>query len=284
MRKSNLNKNKKQKSSRLLNLSELTKEVSNVGSIDGNYVGKFRLMLKASSFAPREYEVSLLIKHVMRVYLIFIIELCCTGLLAWYMYLRPDILLRILKVLFAVHGIFLIGGYLAIILLLFYAEIKKSLLLEFLSTIGIITVLGIPMGLIPILYDRNIIFEALALTIIIFASSALFGFLTKNNLTGWGAPLAGGLLALILLGFFQYYYQNSILNILILVADILVFTLYTAYDNQMIKIRFLDKLRDDIPDTTGSWWMLAMSSAIDIYLDFINLFLDILSLLGDDDD
>lgn len=92
------------------------------------------------------------------------------------------------------------------------------------------------------------------------------------------------MLALISLGFFQYYYQNSILNILILVADILVFTLYTAYDNQMIKIRFLDKLRDDIPDTTGSWWMLAMSSAIDIYLDFINLFLDILSLLGDDDD
>lgn len=198
-----MNKNKKQKSSRLLNLSELTKEVSNVGSIDGNYVGKFRLMLKASSFAPREYEVSLLLKHVRRVYLIFIIELCCTGLLAWYMYLRPDILLRILKVLFAVHGIFLIGGYLAIILLLFYAEIKKSLLLEFLSTIGIITVLGIPMGLIPILYDRNIIFEALALTIIIFASSALFGFLTKNNLTGWGGSFSRWFASTNIIGIFS---------------------------------------------------------------------------------
>lgn len=52
----------------------------------------------------------------------------------------------------------------------------------------------------------------------------------------------------------------------------------------MIKIRFLDKLRDGVPDSGKSWWLLAMSSSIDIYLDFVNLFLDILNLLGDDDD
>lgn len=71
---------------------------------------------------------------------------------------------------------------------------------------------------------------------------------------------------------------------MILLANILIFTIYTVYDNQLIKIRFLDKLRDDIPDTYFSWWHLAIESSIEVYMDFVYLFLDILSILGSDDD
>lgn len=266
------------------NLRNLTKEVTNIGNIDGNYVGKLRLLLKASKFAPEESEVPFLLKHVLQVYFIFMIQLSYTGAVAWYMYERPDLLLRILKTFLSAYGLLYIALYILLVVLLNIAQAANSFLLGALATIGITTAIGIPMGLVPIFYDEHLIFEALLLTIIIFVGSAAFGILTKNDLTGWGAPLFGGLVALILLGFFQYYYHNSFLNILILVADIIIFTLYTAYDNQMIKIRFLDKLRDDIPDSGRSWWLLAMSSSIDIYLDFVNLFLDILSLLGDDDD
>lgn len=265
------------------NLRELKKEVTSVGSADGNYVGKFRLILKASAFAPEEEEVPLLLKHIFQVYLIFVLQLCYTGIVSWYMYLHPDLLMKLLTVLLSAYGLVFLAVDVAFVLLLFLAQSSNSLFLGLLATTGITTVIGIPIGLVPIFYDKNIILEALLLTIIIFIGSALFGLMTKNNLTGWSAPLTGGLLALIVLGFFQYYYQNSIWNILILVADIVVFTLYTAYDNQMIKIRFLDKLRDDIPDSSISWWLLVMSSSIDIYLDFVNLFLDILSILGDDD-
>lgn len=265
-------------------LRTLTKEVASVGSADGNYVGKFCLVQKASKFAPDENEVSFLQRHVLQVYLIFVIQLFYTGMVSLYMYLHPELLLKLLNILFSAHGLVFLALCFVLFVLLIFAQETDSLLLGMAATIGVTTAVGIVMGLVPIFYDRNLIFEALVLTIIIYLGSALFGMLTRNNLTGWGTPLFGGLLALIAFGFFQHYYTNSLLNIVILVADIIIFTLYSAYDNQMIKIRFLDKLRDGVPDSGKSWWLLAMSSSIDIYLDFINLFLDILNLLGDDDD
>lgn len=185
---------------------------------------------------------------------------------------------------FFAHGLVFLALCFVLFALLIFAQTTDSLLLGMAATLGVTTAFGIVMGLVPISYDGKLIFEALVLTIIIYFGSALFGFLTRNDLTGWGTPLFGGLLALIALGFFQHYYANSFLNIVILIADIIIFTLYSAYDNQMIKIRFLDKLRDGVPDSRKSWWLLAMSGSIDIYLDFINLFLDILNLLSDDDD
>lgn len=265
-------------------LRSLTKEVASVGSADGNYIGKFRLVQKASKFAPDENEVSFLQRHVLQVYLIFVIQLFYTGIVSWYMYLHPELLLKLLKGLLFAHGLVFLALCFVLFVLLIFAQTTDSLLLGMAATLGVTTAFGIMMGLVPIFYDGKLIFEALVLTIIIYLGSALFGFLTRNNLTGWGTPLFGGLLALIVLGFFQHYYANSFLNIVILIADIIIFTLYSAYDNQMIKIRFLDKLRDGVPDSGKSWWLLAMSSSIDIYLDFVNLFLDILNLLGDGDD
>lgn len=275
---------KEQISLQSVNFTELTKSVNSVGNIHGNYIGKFRLMLKASRFAPDDKEVPFLLKHIVQVYLIFIIQLCYTGMVSWYMYSHPALLIKIMKFFLSAHGLFMIAGYIGLVILLFFAQIVNSLPLGIIAIIGITTVIGIPLGIIPIVYNSDIILEALILTGSIYIGSAMFGILTKNNLTGWGTPLFGGLLALIILGFFQYHFHNSFLNFTILVADILIFTLYTAYDNQMMKIRFLDKLRDDIPDTGKSWLLLAISSSLDIYLDFVNLFLDILSLLGDDDD
>lgn len=269
--------------SNLANLLSLSKEITSIGSIDGNYIGKVKLLLRASKFAPDKEEVPLLLKHILQVYFIFMLQLCYTGVVAWYMYLHPDVLLKILTILFSVHGFVFMGISLLLIFLMWIAQGVNSLTLGLVSIISFTTFMGIPLGLVPVVYNKNLIFEAFVLTLIIYVSSSLFGILTKNNLTGWGMPLFGGLLAIIVLGFFQYYYQNSLLNMLILLADIVVFTLYIAYDNQMIKVRFLDKLRDDIPDSNRSWWLLAMSSSIDIYLDFVNLFLDILSLLGDDE-
>lgn len=59
------------------------------------------------------------------------------------------------------------------------------------------------------------------------------------------------------------FYHNSTLDLIVTLIDIAVFTLYIMYDNQLIKVRFLVKYRDDIPDTLSSWWSLALDSAID---------------------
>ena len=65
------------------NLLSLSKEATSIGSIDGNYVGKFKLLLRASKFAPDKEEVPLLLKHILKVYFIFMLQLCYTGVVAW---------------------------------------------------------------------------------------------------------------------------------------------------------------------------------------------------------
>ncbi|MGT9146691.1 Bax inhibitor-1 family protein [Enterococcus faecalis] len=217
--------------SSLSDLLSPSKEMTSISSVDGNYIGKFHLLLRASKFAPKEEEVSFLLKHILKVYFIFMLQLGYTGAVAWYMYLHPDVLLKILTILFTVHGFVFIVISLLLIFLLWIAQGINSLTLGLVSIISFTTFMGIPFGLVPVVYDKNLIFEAFALTLIIYVSSSLFGILTKNNLTGWGIPLFGGLFEIILLGLFQYYYQNSLLNMLILLADIVAFTLYIAYDN-----------------------------------------------------
>lgn len=134
--------------------------------------------------------------------------------------------------------------------------------------------------MVVFLYQSAVMFQALAVTMVIYIGTAFYQekSFRLGRSTIWRAfsPYCGRL--------FQIFFENPLLNLVVTLIDILVFTLYIMYDNQVIKVRFLLKYRDDIPDTLGSWWSLALDGAPDIYLGFINLFLDILSLLGDDDD
>lgn len=78
---------------------------------------------------------------------------------------------------------------------------------------------------------------------------------------------------------FNILIGSTLLMNLLLVADIVVFVLYTIYDNQMIKVRFLANFRGEVADDYDGTF-LALDSSLDIFLDFINLFLDILSIFS----
>lgn len=265
------------------NLQQLTKTVENVTSANATYWDKAKFAKRALPIEPTKEELPFLRKHIAHVYSIFSLMLVYTGAIIWGLYLNPPIFFKIFK--FLTQSVWTIWGSFGIISLsIIVIGIFDNLLIKTISSIVFLNGISIISSSIAYLYEPMIIFKTLGVTIAIFVGTALFGLFTKKNLTGWGGPLFGALLGLILVGIFQIYYKNSTLDLVVILIDILVFTLYIMYDNQMIKVRFLIKYRDNIPDSLSSWWSLALDSAIDIYLDFINLFMDILSLFSSDDD
>lgn len=267
-----------------INLEQMKKAMENADSADATYWEKAKFAKEAFKLEPTEEELPFLHKHVARVYSIFALMLLYTGGIVWFLYQHPSLYLNILDLItYSKWTIW--GSWGLLILSLIICGIFENLLIKSISTIAFLTGNSLILSVVAFVYEPMIIFKALAVTISIYVGTALFGLFTKKKLTGWGGPLFGALLGLILVGFFQSYFDNSRLDLIVTLIDILVFTLYIMYDNQMIKVRFLDKYRDNISDSLASWWGLALDGSIDIYLDFINLFLDILSLFsGDDDD
>lgn len=265
-------------------LTALIRTAEQIGDTDSNYIGKIELMRAARRFAPKAAEVPLLLRHLAQVYAIFIFLLLYTAGLSFYLEENPGYLLPLVEFTFSWQMIPFFVLMAALLVLLYHAQRTDQAWLGFVAIVAIASGIAIPTAFMIHYFATFVIIEAFVLTSIVYGGSALFGLLTKSDLTGWGEPLFGSLLALVILGFFQMYFQNSWFAVLLLIGDIVLFTIYSMYDNQMIKIRFLDKLRDDVADTPNSWRLLAMSGALDIFLDFWNLFLDILSLLGNDDD
>ncbi|MBD8025679.1 Bax inhibitor-1/YccA family protein [Ureibacillus sp. Re31] len=104
-------------------------------------------------------------------------------------------------------------------------------------------------------------------TIVIFAILGFIGSVTKSDLSGWGGYLFGILLVAILVSIVFFFFTPSNLILLLLAAVIiLIFVLYTIYDFNRIAKGHVSE--EDV-----------VSSALDLYLDFINLFLNILELI-----
>ena len=107
-----------------------------------------------------------------------------------------------------------------------------------------------------------------------FAAMSLYGYTTKRDLTGWRSFLVMGLIGIIIAGIVNIFLQSSALQFAISVIGVLVFVGLTAYDTQNIKNEYAEHYDQE---TSGK---LAISGALRLYLDFINLFIMLLHLFG----
>lgn len=115
------------------------------------------------------------------------------------------------------------------------------------------------------------IFLAAAIT---FAIMALIGYTTKLDLTKIGSYLLFALIAAILVSFINIFLNNSMIYLIVSVVCVLIFIGITAYDVQKIK----NLEHSGLPEEN-----LAIYGALDLYLDFINLFIHLLSIFGRSD-
>lgn len=110
-----------------------------------------------------------------------------------------------------------------------------------------------------------------------FGVMALYGYITKSDLTRIGNICLMALIGLIIATLVSLFWQNSMLQMIITYAGVILFVGLTAYDSQKIK----RLLTADGIEVTEETQKIALLGALTLYLDFINLFLYLLRLLGD---
>lgn len=110
-----------------------------------------------------------------------------------------------------------------------------------------------------------------------FGVMALYGYVTKSDLTRIGNICLMALIGLIIATLVSMFWQNSMLQMIITYAGVILFVGLTAYDSQKIK----RLLTVDGIEVTEETQKIALLGALTLYLDFINLFLYLLRLLGD---
>ena len=156
----------------------------------------------------------------------------------------------------------------AFVLALFITKLSKTLTTILYLAYCIIT--GFTLSSIFLVYEITSIGYVFLITSFIFFALALYGYKTNKDITKIGTILLFGLLGIVLITIINIFVGSSALNIIVTIISMLVFTCYIAYDIHLIKRKMYDMEEDK----------LAVYGAFQLYLDFINLFIDLLRLFG----
>lgn len=137
---------------------------------------------------------------------------------------------------------------------------------------------GITLSTIGYVYTESSIMNVFFITAGSFAALSFYGFTTKKNLNGIGSFMIMGLFGIIIASVVNIFLGSSMLNTMISIIGVIVFAGLTAYDTQKLKEMATEIMHDNELAQKG-----AIVGALSLYLDFINLFLMLLRLLGDRD-
>lgn len=140
---------------------------------------------------------------------------------------------------------------------------------------ALVALIGIGASTAFIQYKLGSVGQVFAITSLSFAALSLYGYTTKKDLSGWGSFLFMGLVGIILAGLANLWFQSSALQFAISCIGVLVFAGFTAYDTQRIKDEYYMVLGDAAAMGKAAVW-----GALSLFLDFVNLFQMLLSLLG----
>ena len=110
-----------------------------------------------------------------------------------------------------------------------------------------------------------------------FGAMAVYGLVTKRDLSGWGSFLFMGLIGIILASIVNIFLKNSSLYWVISLIGVFIFTALTAYDVQKIKKIGEEGIMTQGEDAVAKG---SIMGALTLYLDFINLFLMLLRFFG----
>ncbi|HEY5048340.1 MAG TPA: Bax inhibitor-1/YccA family protein [Rhizomicrobium sp.] len=134
--------------------------------------------------------------------------------------------------------------------------------------------MGIGMAPVLLLYTGASVGEVFFITAGTFGAMSLWGYTTKRDLTGFGSFLFMGLIGLMIAMVVNMFLHSAMMQWIVSVAGVLIFTGLTAYDTQNIKEMYV---ANDDGTVAGR---KAIFGALKLYLDFINLFLFMLRLMG----
>jgi uncharacterized protein len=138
-------------------------------------------------------------------------------------------------------------------------------------------VMGLSLAWIFKVFTGVSIAQTFLITAIAFAGLSLYGYVTKRDLSGMGTFLMMGLIGLLVAMVVNIFLASSALAFAISAIGVLIFAGLTAYDTQNIKNNYIQHAQ-----AMDSEWLAksAIMGALNLYMDFINLFMFLLQFLG----
>jgi len=133
--------------------------------------------------------------------------------------------------------------------------------------------MGLTIGVIVSMYEGASVVAAFVSASGMFGAAAVFGAVTRRNLSSMGGILFMGIIGILIASVVNIFLASSALNWIISLVGVALFTALTAYDVQKIT-------RGDYAAVTGSQDRASIMAALHLYLDFINIFLFMLRLMG----
>jgi FtsH-binding integral membrane protein len=226
---------------------------------------------------------------MLRIYNYMFAGLALTGVAAFGAYLAtvtsdPSAAVARLPngVLLTSFGVMLAGPFMWILLLASFGLVmflsfrinKMSVGAAQISFLGYAALVGVTLAPLFIIYTQTSIAQVFFITAATFGAMSLWGYTTRTDLTGFGSFLFMGLIGIIIASVVSFFVQSTMLTWVISVAGVLIFTGLTAYDTQWIKNNYVES------DDSTVAGRKAIFGALKLYLDFLNLFLMLLRLMG----
>jgi FtsH-binding integral membrane protein len=163
---------------------------------------------------------------------------------------------------------------LAFVLVLSFGIQKMSVGVAQITFWAFAAVMGLSMSSIFLVYTDASIAKVFFISAAMFGAMSLYGYTTKRDLSSMGGFLLMGLIGIIIASIVNIFLASSALDFAISIVGVLVFVGLTAFDTQRIKESYDSGYGHDVL-AKG-----AITGALSLYLDFINLFMMLLRLFG----
>ena len=230
------------------------------------------------SLRNKDYAMSTAFPALMRkVFVWMTLALAITGLTAYGVATSPALLSLIFSSKVTFFG--LIIAEFALVFAISGAINRLSLSTATLLFILYSVVNGATLSTIFFAFSVATIGKVFFITAGTFGAMALVGYTTKTDLTSMGKLLFMALLGIIIASVVNMFVGSSGLDLILSYVGVLVFVGLTAYDTQKIK-----QMCQAAPDAGETTQKLALIGALSLYLDFINLFLYLLRIFGNNRD
>jgi FtsH-binding integral membrane protein len=136
---------------------------------------------------------------------------------------------------------------------------------------GFAALMGLSFAMIFAVFTMGSIVSAFMGAAVLFAVMSGYGYFTKQNLDSMGKFMFVGLIAIVIASIVNIFIGSTVMQMVISALAIVIFLGLTAYDTQ--------KIREMVSVDTSD--AVEVSGALTLYMDFINLFLNLLQLFGD---
>lgn len=136
---------------------------------------------------------------------------------------------------------------------------------------------GVAFSIYPLIYDGGSIILAITITTALFLSLAIYGHFTKRDLSKIGTYLFFGLIGILISSIINLFLGNPMMDLIISCVTIIIFMGYTAFDTQKL-MTYYEWEKDGYDENYSIY------GAFQLYLDYINLFIEILKIFGSSKD